>query len=210
MAGGCSGGSRIFLRGCANSQKCYYFSNFLPKTAWKWKNLDRGGTHWIRQCILLHPTAMHSCLWDFFSFSSVWKKPLLVPAIWRHIIISVGREILPMLPRERFRRQPACDKCTIQAQLLSWFNNDWPSRAVCLMNMYHALGLFENLAFIEEIRKFFYTRHIGVFPKWSRTFIEFSQSLLVLWEHPGLLQKRWQARALLMMSIFFTEFSENI
>ena len=29
--------------GCANSQKCYYFSNFLPKTAWKWKNLDLRG-----------------------------------------------------------------------------------------------------------------------------------------------------------------------
>ena len=38
-----SGGSRIFPRGCANSQKCYYFSIFLPKTAWKWKNLDPGG-----------------------------------------------------------------------------------------------------------------------------------------------------------------------
>ena len=48
-----SGRSRIFLRGYANSQKCYYFSIeievktyysistiFSPKTAWKWKNLD--------------------------------------------------------------------------------------------------------------------------------------------------------------------------
>ena len=38
-----SGGSRIFLRGCANSQKCYYFAYFLLKTAWKWKNLDPKG-----------------------------------------------------------------------------------------------------------------------------------------------------------------------
>ena len=38
-----SDGSRIFPRGCANSQKCYYFSNFLLKTAWKWKNLDPRG-----------------------------------------------------------------------------------------------------------------------------------------------------------------------
>ena len=39
-----SGGSRILPRGCANSQKCYYFSFFLPKTASKLKNLDnRGG-----------------------------------------------------------------------------------------------------------------------------------------------------------------------
>ena len=38
-----SGGSRIFPRGGANSQKCYYFSIFLPKTAWKWKNLDPQG-----------------------------------------------------------------------------------------------------------------------------------------------------------------------
>ena len=30
---GCSGGSRIFPRGGANSQKCYYFFNFLLKTA---------------------------------------------------------------------------------------------------------------------------------------------------------------------------------
>ena len=41
----CSGGSRIFWRGCVNSQKCYYFSIFLPKTAWKWKNLDPMGEH---------------------------------------------------------------------------------------------------------------------------------------------------------------------
>ena len=31
------------LRGCANSQKCYYFSIFFPKSAWKWKNLDPQG-----------------------------------------------------------------------------------------------------------------------------------------------------------------------
>ena len=32
--------------GRANSQKCYYFSIFLPKTAWKWKNLDPQGESW--------------------------------------------------------------------------------------------------------------------------------------------------------------------
>ena len=41
-----SGRSRIFPRGGANSQKCYYFSILSPKTAWKWKNLGpRGGAH---------------------------------------------------------------------------------------------------------------------------------------------------------------------
>ena len=38
-----SGGSRIFPRGGANSQKCYYFSILSPKTAWKWKNLGPQG-----------------------------------------------------------------------------------------------------------------------------------------------------------------------
>ena len=40
-----SGGSRIFPRGGARQlQKVLLFFNFLPKTAWKWKNLDpRGG-----------------------------------------------------------------------------------------------------------------------------------------------------------------------
>ena len=33
-----SSGSRIFPRGYTNSPKCYYFSNFWPQTAWKWKN----------------------------------------------------------------------------------------------------------------------------------------------------------------------------
>ena len=32
-----------FPLGCANSQKYYNFANFLPKTLWKWKNLDPGG-----------------------------------------------------------------------------------------------------------------------------------------------------------------------
>ena len=49
-----SGTSRIFPRGCTNSQKCYYFAFFLLKTAWKWKNLDPNGEDihdappWIR------------------------------------------------------------------------------------------------------------------------------------------------------------------
>ena len=46
---------------CANSQKCYYFSIFLPKTACKWKNLDTQGVGgarpwcppWIRKCLSL-------------------------------------------------------------------------------------------------------------------------------------------------------------
>ena len=39
----CSGGSRIFLRGLLTLKVgvlTYYFTNFLPETAWKWKNLD--------------------------------------------------------------------------------------------------------------------------------------------------------------------------
>ena len=40
--------------GCANYQKRYYFSIFLPKTAWKTKNLNPAGARllappWIRQ-----------------------------------------------------------------------------------------------------------------------------------------------------------------
>ena len=33
----------FFRSGCANSQKCYYFPIFSPKTVWKWKNLDPHG-----------------------------------------------------------------------------------------------------------------------------------------------------------------------
>ena len=40
-----SGGSRIFLRGVRQLPKVLLFCNFLPKTAWKWKNLDPGGMH---------------------------------------------------------------------------------------------------------------------------------------------------------------------
>ena len=48
-----SGGSRIFLRGCANSQKCYYFA-FFAKNCMKMKEFDWGGARpwrppWIRQ-----------------------------------------------------------------------------------------------------------------------------------------------------------------
>ena len=38
-----SGGSRIFPRGGANSQSGCAYLLFLPKTAWKWKNLDPQG-----------------------------------------------------------------------------------------------------------------------------------------------------------------------
>ena len=59
--------------------------------------------------------------------------------------------------------------------------------------------------------------HIGVFPKWSRTVIEFSgfnkfgesdksvqfkDPVFHLWEHPGLLHEKWQVKALLMTNIF--------
>ena len=37
-----NGGSRIFLRG-APTPKVGVLTYFLPKTAWKWKNLDPGG-----------------------------------------------------------------------------------------------------------------------------------------------------------------------
>ena len=56
--------------GCANSQKCYYFSIFFPKTAWKWKNLDpQGGARpWRRP--LDPPMAMfgHTCHWRIQDF----------------------------------------------------------------------------------------------------------------------------------------------
>ena len=47
-----------FPRGGRQLPKVLLFFNFLPKTAWKWKNLDPGGgarpwrPPWIRQCLL--------------------------------------------------------------------------------------------------------------------------------------------------------------
>ena len=38
-----SGGSRIFPRGVRQLPKLLLFFKFLPKTAWKWKNLDPRG-----------------------------------------------------------------------------------------------------------------------------------------------------------------------
>ena len=38
-----SGGSRIFPRGVRQLPKLLLFFKFLPKTAWKWKNLDPQG-----------------------------------------------------------------------------------------------------------------------------------------------------------------------
>ena len=50
---GISGGSRIFLRGAPTPKikmgvLTYYFALFLPRTAWKWKNLDPGGGASVR------------------------------------------------------------------------------------------------------------------------------------------------------------------
>ena len=45
----CSGGSMIFLWGTLTPRVgvlTYYFANFFPKTAWKWKNLDPKGRPW--------------------------------------------------------------------------------------------------------------------------------------------------------------------
>ena len=56
-----SGGSRIFPGGGRQLPKVLLFFNFLPKTAWKWKNLDpQGGARvpgappWIRQWLRFH------------------------------------------------------------------------------------------------------------------------------------------------------------
>ena len=38
-----SGGSRICLKGVLQLPKSYYFANILPKTAWKWNNLNPQG-----------------------------------------------------------------------------------------------------------------------------------------------------------------------
>ena len=56
--------------GCANSQKCYYFSIFLPKTAWKWKNLDPGGARPWRPQPLDPPMILF------------WKKPNITKKIY--------------------------------------------------------------------------------------------------------------------------------
>ena len=58
-ASGCGGGSMIFLSGAPTPKVgvlTYYFVKFLPKTAWKQKNLDTEGVRvpsapipWIRQ-----------------------------------------------------------------------------------------------------------------------------------------------------------------
>ena len=65
-----SGGSRIFLKGVPTPKVgvlTYYFANFLPKTVWRWKNLDPEGGRtslappWIRQWLVsnLPPTPPH-------------------------------------------------------------------------------------------------------------------------------------------------------
>ena len=58
----CSGGSRIFPRGGANSQKCYYFSIFCRKLhenerIWTPRGGARvpGAPPWIRQCPSIWP-----------------------------------------------------------------------------------------------------------------------------------------------------------
>ena len=80
-----SGGSRIFPRGCANSQNCYYFSNFLPKIAWKWKNLDsQGGARpWRSPPLLRSANAFWHALQGALSHDKSQKTnslPLLNPS----------------------------------------------------------------------------------------------------------------------------------
>ena len=58
-----SGGSRIFPRGCANSQKCYYFSLFFAENCMEMKEFGPPdwacipGATWICQCYSwpIHP-----------------------------------------------------------------------------------------------------------------------------------------------------------
>ena len=55
--------------------KVLLFFNFLPKTAWKWKNLDPQGGRaslappWIRQCTQAHVSKV---IFDGNSFSFTW------------------------------------------------------------------------------------------------------------------------------------------
>ena len=60
-----SGGSRIFPRGGRQLPKVLLFFNFLPKTAWKWKNLDpRGGARVPGAPPLDPPMNMMFVIWN--------------------------------------------------------------------------------------------------------------------------------------------------
>ena len=60
-----SGRSRIFLRG-ANS---LFFATFLPKTAWKWKNLNHDGA----RIHGTHPLGSANALLAFMDSYAYWR-----------------------------------------------------------------------------------------------------------------------------------------
>ena len=69
-----SGGSSIFPRGVRQLPKVLLFFKYLPKTAWKWKNLDPGGASLAppldppmvsTQCSLADPVVQFFRFWSW-------------------------------------------------------------------------------------------------------------------------------------------------
>ena len=80
-----SGGSRIFPRGCANSQKCYYFSIFFAENCMKMKEFGPRGSSLATP---LDPP-IHGCR-DFCGFlNSVASKKLKEKQVGKEVRILV-------------------------------------------------------------------------------------------------------------------------
>ena len=99
-----SGGSRILLRREPTSKKGLFCNFFLPKTAWKWKNLYPGGEcarSWISP---LDPPMLdtkknktktrgqHCCMENHVNESYIWKIILNYNKIFKIFSISVDFE----------------------------------------------------------------------------------------------------------------------
>ena len=83
----CSGGSRIFLGG-RQLPKVLLFFNFLPKTAWKWKNLDPQGG----RASLAPPLGSANDLDVFISWTWWWNHVvtcfILHNSSWSYMLLS--------------------------------------------------------------------------------------------------------------------------
>ena len=92
--------------GCANSQSGYYFAHFVPKTAWKWKNLDPGakgraaGTPLDAPMIsrLVYDVTKHwVTLWQGGTFNN---RPEKYPSVYKtHRLDSVRMTLIVLIYR---------------------------------------------------------------------------------------------------------------
>ena len=94
-----SGGSRIFPGGGSQLPKVLLFFNFLPKTAWKWKNLDPQGGH----ASLVPPLGSAN---DYFECISLlrcckwcWTASLEISVLACWVMVHLG--------------QPSCELLTV-------------------------------------------------------------------------------------------------